>query len=387
MNLPQPIKVLHIVSVEKQNYYLSNLFRHSDNSIVEYCVAAFSDDDTEFLRDIREKGITAVSLGRLSLKNAIPAMFRLKRAIWNLNPDILHGHLFWPGFATAFIGKILRKKVFITRHHSDAVYKIESTPKRRFYLIIEKAVNSLANVIIAPSREVRRILTEVENVPSNKVYLIPYGQDFARFNNLDTCAIKKIREEFNVGAATMIVCVARLYKFKGHKYLLEALAGLKHRDFKLILVGEGDYRSDIEEMAANLGLQERVVFAGWRNDTLEIIAAADLVAHPSLEDALSSALIESIMLEKPVVATDISGAADTLGEGKFGKLVPPADSISLKKAIDETLDNLQSAKESAIEGRKYLLDYMSSVKVANQYTRLYCECLKKNEATDQIQLQ
>jgi glycosyltransferase involved in cell wall biosynthesis len=102
-----------------------------------------------------------------------------------------------------------------------------------------------------------------------------------------------------------------------------------------------------------------------------LIGAADIVVHPSLEDALSQSLIESLMMCRPIVATDISGAADTLDGGKYGKLVRPADSADLQKGLKQTIEELESVRSKAVEGRTFLLNYMDSRRVALEYYEIY----------------
>ena len=106
----------------------------------------------------------------------------------------------------------------------------------------------------------------------------------------------------------------------------------------------------MEKFAKDLQIENRVKFLGWRSDALAIIGAADIIVHPSLEDALSSAVIESLMMRKPIIATDISGVCDSLNNGKYGKIVPPADSQSLRAAIKELIENLEMWRDKAREG-------------------------------------
>ncbi|MBL0337297.1 MAG: glycosyltransferase [Chitinophagaceae bacterium] len=112
----------------------------------------------------------------------------------------------------------------------------------------------------------------------------------------------------------------------------------------LYLVGTGPYKEVLENIGKKLENSDKIRFLGWRTDALAIMAAADIIVHPSLEDALSSAVIEAIILEKPVIATDISGVRDTLNDGKYGSIVPPADAAAFGKALQETIAELPAAK-------------------------------------------
>jgi glycosyltransferase involved in cell wall biosynthesis len=120
-----------------------------------------------------------------------------------------------------------------------------------------------------------------------------------------------------------------------------------------------------------LGIETKVKFLGWRDNALVIMAAADVVVHPSLEDALSSAVIEALMLGKPIVATDISGVRDSLNDGKYGAIVPPADPAALERSIRAVLDDRERAETRANAGRDYLLEYMDARRVSDEYTRVY----------------
>jgi glycosyltransferase involved in cell wall biosynthesis len=108
------------------------------------------------------------------------------------------------------------------------------------------------------------------------------------------------------------------------------------------------------------------------------MAAADVIVHPSLEDALSSAVIESLMLARPIVATDISGVRDSLDDGKYGVIVPPADAAAFRAALEQVIANLDEARERARRGREHILEYMDSGRVARAYTACYKTVAEKS---------
>jgi glycosyltransferase involved in cell wall biosynthesis len=285
----------------------------------------------------------------------------------------VHTHLFDPSLIGLTVAKRQGRRTVLTRHHSDAIHEIASPLKKRFYLGLENYISRKADHIIAPSRMVWEYLVEREGVPAQKVSIIPYGQTTERFDAVTPEKVAAVRDELGMDGTLSMVCVSRLFHRKGHKYLFEAYAALKKqgRAAKIYLVGDGDHRAELETAAAALGIAEDVRFLGWRGDALTIMAAADLIVHPSLEDALSSAVIESIMLEKPIVATDISGARDSLGDGRYGKIVPPADAEAFRAGILDILADPDTARQHAREGRKFLLDYMDAARVAAAYTDIY----------------
>lgn len=372
-----PLKVLHVVSVDKENYYLRNLADYSDAGEVEHLFVTTASPACDFVKDLAEKGRTVYGLDRPGRKEAVKVFKELSRLFSELDPDVIHTHLFEPSLIGLTAAKLQGRRTVLTRHHSDAVHAIPSTAKRKFYLGLDKYISKMSDHIIAPSRMVRDYLVEKEGVADSKVTIIPYGQTTERFDSITDEQVAAVRGELGMGGDTALVCVSRLYDKKGHKYLFEALAELFKGGLNatLYLVGSGDHQPMLEAQALDLGISKRVRFLGWRNDALAIIKAADIIVHPSLEDALSSAVIESIMLKKPIIATDISGVRDSLDDGKYGKIVPPADPSRFRAALREVLNDIATAKDRASKGREYLLNYMDAGCVADRHVSVYRQVL------------
>lgn len=369
----KPLGVLHILSVDKQNYYLRNLATYSDPAEVTHSFVTLAAEDCEFVDDLRTHGWRADGLNKMR-RSAYPAAFAgLRGLIKRYEPDVVHTHLFDPSLIGLTAAKSLGKKTVLTRHHSDAVHQIASPLKRRFYLGLDKYISNRSDHIIAPSRMVHDILVETEGIDSRKVSIIPYGQTTERFDAVSDEKVAAVRDELGMSDELSLVFVSRLFDRKGHIYLFAALSAMIRDGFKatLYLVGDGEYQAVLEQKATELGIAEHVRFLGWRNDALTIVAASDVVVHPSLEDALSSAVIEAIMLGKPIVATDISGVRDSLDDGKYGEIVPPADAEGLRAGLERVLADIETARDRAKHGRLYLLEYMDAKRVADEHLAIY----------------
>jgi glycosyltransferase involved in cell wall biosynthesis len=368
----RPIKVLHVTEVEKEAHYFNNLADFTDSDEIDFSFVTFA-EEAEFALAMRARGLKVWCVRPLTRSSLFRGSADLARIMHKVDPDVVHTHLFAPtvvGLATA---KRHKRRTLITRHHSDALHAIANPIKRRFYLSLERRNNARADHIIAPSHFVRHCLVDLEGVPVERVTVIPYGQRRERFDAIAPDAIRSKRRELQMEGSISLVCVSRLYPRKGQQYLFEAIAQLVKDglDLRLYLVGEGDDRQRLEKLAAELSITSHIRFLGFRDDILEIIGAADCIVHPSLEDALSQSLIESLMMGRPIVATDISGASDTLDGGKYGRLVPPADVEGLRFGITETIKDLAVARERAAAGRKYLLEYMDVKRVTCEYAKLY----------------
>jgi glycosyltransferase involved in cell wall biosynthesis len=365
-----PIRVLHFTSIEKTNYFLNNLVDYCDRRAVEFTVASLTGEG-EFATELRKRGISVYCLDCAQRRRAARACRHLVGIIRRHCVDIVHTHLFEPTLIGVSAAKLLGKAAVLTRHHSDALYRIENPLKRWTYLRLEQYCNTMADHIIAPSTEVQRILLQRERVRASKVSLIPYGQDFRRFQLVTEADVARVKHELGMGQTRDLVCLARLHPEKGHIYLFEALAALREEllNVTCYLVGEGPERKSLEQTAEKLGIGQSIRFLGWRDDALAILAAADVVVHPSLHEALPSALIEALALSKPIVASDVSGVRDIVSG--YGEIVPPGNSQVLADSLRLVLADLASANRRAAQGKVHIFEYMAASRVAEAHTQCY----------------
>ena len=365
-----PTRVLHLTSLEKVNYFLNNLVDYCDRRAIEFTVATLTGEE-EFSVELRKRGISVYCLDCVQRRQAAHASRRLEQIIRKHDIDIVHTHLFDPTLIGVTTAKLLGRAAIMTRHHSDALYRIQNPVKRWMYLRLEQYCNAMADHIVAPSVEVQRILLQRQRVCASKVSLIPYPQDFGRFQSVSENDIARVKRELGMKHTPNLVCVSRLHPEKGHVYLFDALASLGRESLNVTcyLVGEGPERKSLEEKAVELGIGQSIRFLGWRDDVLPILAAADVVVHPSLHEALPSALIEALALGKPIVASDVSGVRDIVNG--YGEVVPPANSRAFADAVRLVLADIESANRRAVQGRSHIFKYMAASRVAEAYVKCY----------------
>src|SRR4029077_21103112 len=119
------------------------------------------------------------------------------------------------------------------------------------------------------------------------------------------------------------------------EYLIEAAAMLPRTGRRILvaIAGNGPARDRLELLASNLGVSDRVIFLGFREDVGNLLAACDLVVLPSLREGLSIALLEAMAAGKPIVATSIGSQREVASQGDMACLVRPADPLALGEAI------------------------------------------------------
>jgi colanic acid/amylovoran biosynthesis glycosyltransferase len=173
-----------------------------------------------------------------------------------------------------------------------------------------------------------------------------------------------------------IVCVASLQPQKGQLHLIEACRRLVAEgiDVRCLLVGDGETRRDLEQRIRASGLGDHVVLLGQqpRHRVVEILGAADAVAQPSVVlpsgkmEGIPVALMEAMAMERPVVATDISGVAELVEDGATGILVPPGDPSALASALRTLHDDPAMAARLGRAGRQRVVEDFDLTRSANE---------------------
>jgi glycosyltransferase involved in cell wall biosynthesis len=196
------------------------------------------------------------------------------------------------------------------------------------------------------TRAARRIVTTGERLRAQviaetgadpaRVVSIPTGIDLARFRPGDRRAARAALGL--VPGAPLVGIVATLRSWKGHRYLLEAIAGLQAPGAVLAIVGDGPQREALEALVRERGLADRVRFAGNQADVAPWLQAFDVFCLPSYaNEGVPQALMQAMACGLPVVTTPVGSIEEIVADGETGVLVPPQDAERLRAALDALL--------------------------------------------------
>jgi glycosyltransferase involved in cell wall biosynthesis len=126
---------------------------------------------------------------------------------------------------------------------------------------------------------------------------------------------------------------------------------------RFVFVGAGETRRALEEQARALGVADRVIFCGYREDVASLLAGMDLVVLPSLNEGQGRVLVMAMALGKPIVASAVGGVPELLAHGSAGRLVPPGNARALAEAICALLRDPSHARELGEVGRRRAVRY------------------------------
>ncbi|HXF54695.1 MAG TPA: glycosyltransferase [Hyphomicrobiaceae bacterium] len=238
---------------------------------------------------------------------------------------------------------------------------------------IERWLHPAVTIFLANSRAVLRQLLE-EGVPAERTGLINNGIDLAPFDTpFDRL---KARAKLGIPAsAPVIVMVANLHAYKGHRDLLEALAAIAGRldpDWMLLLAGRDEGAGpSLRAMARNLAIADHVRFLGQRSDVPALLRLADLAVHCSYEEGSSNAILEAMAAGLPLVVTDAGGNAEAVLDGVNGLVVPPRDPLALAAAILRMMENRELASRFGAASRARASAEYSLALCIEKHLRLY----------------
>lgn len=258
-----------------------------------------------------------------------------------------------------------------------AVWWQQTIPARRYGgplmtrpLLDQVAARLPAALVVASSDEAadaQRALT-----PRRRVEMVPLGIDLERVRSRIGYGAR-LRQREGLGGGPVIGMAGWIWPWKGQDVFLRAAAALADRwptaRFPLI-GGTGDetFRTRLIDLVEELGLTDRVVFAGDRSDVYDWFDAMDVAVHASWGEAFGLVLVEAMALGTPVVATDAGGPAEIIEDGVSGLLVPPGDHHAMADAITRALDPPMAAglgTAASVRADRYSADAMATAMAAH----------------------
>ena len=208
-------------------------------------------------------------------------------------------------------------------------------------------------------------------VPATKIRTIANGIDVQTFER--ACPSQAL----NFDGSKVVGMVARLDLKKGFEYLLRAASEL-HSAFpglKVVIVGEGPDRNEIEGMIQRFGLQSNVILAGQHSDMPGIYAAMDVFVLPSLNEGLPMTILEAMAASRPVIATRVGAIPRVIQDGETGLLVDPGDTDGLRNALARLLADSDLCSRLGAAGHDWVSRNYTSEAMALKYRQMYDDVL------------
>ena len=293
-------------------------------------------------------------------------LFRFGARLRRERIDVVHAHEFAMAvYATAAARALgLRAVATLHGHHWIAGHARRGAALR--------IVHHCGVPLVAVSDELAGFVAAATRLPRERILVIPNGVPVPP--SRDATEIARVRDavraELGLRAEQpLVLAIGNLYPVKDHASLLRAIARLP--GVAVAIAGRGDEESHLRAIAEETGIAERVRLLGLRDDVERLLAACDLVAHPSRSEGLPLALLEAMAASRAIVATRVGGIPELVRDDENGLLAPPGDPVSLADAIAALLHDPVRRAAFGAAGRTRVEGEFSEGQMARRYAALY----------------
>lgn len=290
------------------------------------------------------------------------AIARIRGLVGELRADIVHSQGYKSDIYAYASARRLKCGLVATSHNWP-----NPLPRMRAYAAFDRLVLRKFDRVVVMSEEVRKRLIR-SGVAESKVCSIANGVDTDRFRSGQPA----LREELGI-TGPLIGYVGRLSPEKGGDTLLRAAERVLQSapGASFVLVGDGPSAQSWQLLASELGIRDRIVFTGARNDMPEVYASIDVMVLPSYVEAMPMCLLEAMAAGKPVIASAVGSIPGIISPEETGLLVAPQDAVQLANRILRVLCDYEFAKSLGAAARTMVVKHHSAEAMARKYREVY----------------
>jgi glycosyltransferase involved in cell wall biosynthesis len=280
--------------------------------------------------------------------------------------DILHCHQYTPYVYGLLASLGTPCKIIFTEHG-----RFFPDTKKLKRVMINPVFEKFTRSITAISSATVDALVQFENFSRKRIMLIYNGLDDAGYQNRNS---EKLKQKYHISENDFVLgTVARLDPIKNQKMMLHALAELlKQRgNIKLLIIGDGSERKNLEQLAEHLGIQGSVIFTGFRTDVYRFYPVMDIFLLTSFSEGTSMTLIEAMASSLPCIVTDVGGNPEIVEHEKTGLVIPSNRSDLLAGSVYRLMEDAASRKKMGAAGRLRYEHHYTIDKMVEAYQALY----------------
>ena len=329
------------------------------------------------IKDLDLGDIPSFPLNSFYDANAVKQLTRFVQWLKAARINVLHTHDFYTNVFGMTAGALARLPVRIASMRETAGMRT-STQKR-----VQRVAYSLAHHVVANSQAVRQVLI-ADGVPAEKVSVIYNGLDLKRlapqtFSRAETLGLLGLDSETDPPRRFISIVANMRHEVKDHRMFLRAARRVVEvvPDAAFLLAGEGELTDSLRELAAELGIHERTYFLGRCERVAELLSVSEICVLSSKAEGFSNSILEYMAAGRPVVATNVGGAAELIREGETGYLVPAGDAEMMAARLIDLLRDPNRSRMMGEAGKRIVEEQFSCEAQLSRTEDLYERLLRQ----------
>ncbi|HDZ76730.1 MAG TPA: glycosyltransferase family 1 protein [Candidatus Omnitrophica bacterium] len=305
------------------------------------------------------------------------AFYKIYKLILKFQPDIIHTHTAKAGTlgrAAAILFNLLHRKKIKLVHtfHGHVLSGYFNKFFTYIFLGIEKILAKFTDRIIAISETLKSNILSLQIGNSDKIKVVHLGFELDKFYDIPL----RVDNDLTIGI------VGRLVSIKNHRMLLDVIRLMLDKQMlqagqRFSIIGDGELKDELKRYVDKLGIADKVNFFGWQNDLVKVYRDIDIVALTSINEGTPVSLIEALASSRPVIATDVGGVRDIIGEKLYpeisdrGILVKSNDINGFADGLSLLLKNRQLRHSLGASGRQFVQSEFNNKRLIKNTEMVY----------------
>ena len=374
MAVPLVVHIIHRLGIGGLENGLVNLINHMPADRYRHAIICMT-QSTDFRLRIKTPGVEVYELHKKP-GHDLGLYFRLWRLLRKLHPAVVHTRNIGT-LECQFIALLASVPARVHGEHGRDMADIDG--RNATYLRLRKLFRPLISRYIAVSRDLAQWLYEEVRVPAGRVAQIYNGVDEQRFRASSVSNV--LPGGFAPPGAVVVGTVGRLSGEKDQLTLVRAFARARalcpQSMLRLVLVGDGPLKAEIEREVLAAQLDDHVWMAGARSDIADILRSLDVFVLPSLAEGISNTILEAMASGLPVIATRVGGNPELVVENETGVLVSAANPDAMAQAMVNYVTQPMVMRQHGQAGRARIEREYSMDAMVRQYAAVYDAALNQ----------
>ncbi|OQA11678.1 MAG: D-inositol 3-phosphate glycosyltransferase [Bacteroidetes bacterium ADurb.Bin397] len=388
--MPKVLRIINRLNLGGPTYNAAYLSKYLAPEFETLLVAGIKEDDeesSEFI--VTDMGLQPVYIPEMrreiNFTNDRIAYQKIKKLIAEFKPDIVHTHAAKAGTLGRLAAANSGVPVILHTFHGHVFHSYFNPLKTAVFKSVERYLSKKSTAIIAISDIQKEELCAKHKVckPAQTV-VIPLGFDLTRFQTDQLAKRAAFRTEYKINDDTVaIAIVGRIVPVKNHELFIRGFAAVKAAykgKVKGFIIGDGDDRSKMEQIAESLGLtSEDLVFTSWIFDVDRPLAGCDIVAMTSLNEGTPVSLIEAQAAGKPIVTTEVGGIGNVVIPGKTALLSPSQDLEGFTQNLLKLVEDKALRANMSALGWEHVRQRFHYERLVGDMRKLYTKLLSEKK--------